>query len=91
MSEQTKHGFRRKLVGIVRSHKMDKTVVVEVSRRFVSKKYRKYVRTRARYKAHDAENEFRAGDTVEIQEHSPFSKEKSWVVTRMVAASADRA
>ncbi len=90
MSEQTKHGFRRKLVGTVRSDKMDKTVVVEVLRRFVAKKYRRYVRTRASYKAHDEKNEYRKGDTVEIQEHSPFSKEKTWIVTRLVTAAVDR-
>lgn len=90
MSEQTKHGFRRKLVGTVRSDKMDKTVVVDVVRRYVAKKYRRYVRSRASYKAHDENNEYRKGDKVEIQEHSPISKEKTWIVTRLVTAGVDR-
>ena len=86
-----RRAFRRKLVGIVRSNKMNKTVVVEVMRRSVRSKYRKYVRSRERYKAHDEENTYFIGDTVEIQEHRPLSRDKRWVVTRLIRASADRA
>ena len=67
-SPEEKKAFRRKLVGTVRSTKMDKTVVVEVVRRFAEKKYRKYIRERKRYQAHDPNNEFWVGDRVEIQE-----------------------
>jgi small subunit ribosomal protein S17 len=83
-------GFRRKLIGTVRSAKMDKTVVVEVTRYYRHGKYKKYVKAQNRYKAHDATNEYRAGDRVEIQESRPLSKQKRWVVTRLVAASTDR-
>ena len=83
-------GFRRKLIGIVRSAKMDKTVVVEVVRYDKHAKYKKYVKTRERYKAHDPTNEYRNGDRVEIQESRPLSKQKRWVVTKLVAASAER-
>ena len=62
-----KTGFRRRLVGTVRSTAMDKTVVVEVVRRYVSAKYRKYVRARERYKAHDEVNECAVGDKVLIE------------------------
>lgn len=85
MSENNKRGFRRKLVGIVRSDKMDKTVVVEVVRRYVHGKYHKYVKTRERYKAHDETNEYGIGDRVEIRENRPLSKSKRWVVTRLIA------
>lgn len=84
--EEQKKGFRRRLVGIVRSDKMDKTVVVEVVRRYVHGKYHKYVKTRERYKAHDETNEYHKGDRVEIRENRPLSKEKRWVVTRLIAA-----
>ena len=87
MSDNKKHGFRRKLVGFVRSNKGDKTVVVEVTRRYLHKKYLKYVKERARYHAHDEKNEFKIGDQVEIQEHRPISKLKRWVVTRMLRAA----
>jgi small subunit ribosomal protein S17 len=90
-SAAEKKGFRRKMVGVVRSNKMDKTVVVEVSRRTVDKKYKKYVKSRQRYKAHDEANEYWVGDRVEIRENRPISKEKRWVVTRMLMPSPDRA
>jgi len=85
-----RHGFRRRMVGIVTSDKMNKTVTVEVIRRMLATKYKKYVRTRRRYKAHDESNQFHVGDRVEIQEARPLSKTKRWVVTRLIAASADR-
>jgi small subunit ribosomal protein S17 len=46
--------------------------------------YRKYVRTRAKYKAHDEMNECKTGDRVEIIEHRPLSREKRWKVARVV-------
>lgn len=79
------HSFRRKMVGVVTSDKMDKTVVVEVVRRSLDPVYKKYVRARERYKAHDEENQFKVGDRVEITENRPISREKRWMVTRLVA------
>jgi len=78
------HGFRRKMVGRVVSAKMQKTVVVEVVTHRRDPLYGKYVRSRARYKAHDEKNGLKAGDQVEIQEHRPISREKRWVVIRVV-------
>jgi small subunit ribosomal protein S17 len=46
--------------------------------------YKKYVRVRKRYKAHDETNEYRTGDRVEIVEHKPYSKNKRWRVTRLI-------
>lgn len=77
--------FRRKLVGRVTSAKMAKTVVVEVVRSTLNPMYKKYVRSRERYKAHDETNQYKAGDRVEIQEHAPISREKRWIVTRLIA------
>jgi small subunit ribosomal protein S17 len=78
------HGFRRKMIGKVVSAKMQKTVVVEVVTHRRDPLYGKYVRSRARYKAHDEKGELRAGDQVEIQEHRPISRDKRWLVTRLV-------
>jgi small subunit ribosomal protein S17 len=78
------HGFRRKMVGRVVSAKMQKTVVVEVVSHRRDPLYGKYVRARARYKAHDEKGEIRAGDQVEIQEHRPISREKRFIVTRLI-------
>jgi small subunit ribosomal protein S17 len=83
---QTKtHSFRRKLLGKVVSDKMDKTVVVEVIRRSRDSMYKKYVRHRERYKAHDETNQYKTGDRVEIQEHRPISRDKRWLVTKLIA------
>lgn len=87
--EHATHSFRRKLIGRVVSDKMDKTVVVEVVRRSRDTMYKKYVRSRERYKAHDEKNEFKTGDRVEIMEHRPLSKEKRWKVVRLVARSVE--
>jgi small subunit ribosomal protein S17 len=76
--------FRRKLVGRVTSDKMDKTVVVEVVRRAPAPLYKKYVKHRERYKAHDETNQYKVGDRVEIAEHRPISREKRWTVTRLL-------
>ncbi len=78
------HGFRRKMVGKVIRDKMNKTVVVECVSAHKDALYGKYVRTRARYKAHDETNQYRIGDQVEIQEHSPISREKRFIVTRLI-------
>jgi small subunit ribosomal protein S17 len=83
------HSFRRKMVGLVTSDKMDKTVTVEVVRRSLDPVYKKYVRERNRYKAHDELNQYRTGDRVEIQEHAPISREKRWLVTRLIARGVE--
>ncbi len=74
----------RRLIGRVRSDKMNKTVVVEVTRYRMDPMYKKYIKLRKRYKAHDEANEFRAGDRVEIQEFRPLSKEKRWKVSKLI-------
>ncbi len=76
-------GIRRTLVGQIVSDKMDKTVVVEVTRRFQHPVYKKYISRRKRYKAHDEDNEFPSGDTVELVECRPISKDKRWRVARL--------
>ncbi len=79
-----KERFKRKLMGDVTSDKMDKTVVVEVVRYSRDPVYKKYVRTRAHYKAHDEQNTCKTGDRVEIEESRPMSREKRWKVVRVV-------
>ena len=81
--------YRRKLIGRVRSDKMDKTVIVEVVRFKREGIYKKYVRVRKRYKAHDERNEFKTGDRVEIIESRPLSREKRWAVARLVDRPAE--
>ena len=82
-------GRKRMLVGRVASDKMDKTVVVEVRRRVMDSRYKKIIERRAKYKAHDETNECHAGDMVEICEHRPISRDKRWVVTRVLEKAVE--
>jgi small subunit ribosomal protein S17 len=75
---------RRVLTGTVVSDKMDKTIVVQVQRRFKHPRYRKYVSERVRYKAHDESNEAKVGDVVRIVSSRPLSREKRWALQAIV-------
>lgn len=85
MSEQTsmQRGRRKLRMGLVVSNKMQKTVVVKIERRIQHPLYGKTVLRSERFKAHDDFN-CDVGDTVEIMETRPISKEKRWRVTRIV-------
>ena len=78
-TEQAK-SRRRVLTGRVVSDKMDKTVTVEVTRLVKHPRYKKYIRRKKTYKAHDQDNECRVDDTVVIQESRPLSRTKRWMV-----------
>lgn len=69
---------------MVVSSKMDKTVVVAVERKEKHPLYGKYVKTTARFVAHDEKNECGEGDKVIIMETRPLSKTKNWRVTKIV-------
>jgi small subunit ribosomal protein S17 len=71
---------KRILKGEVISDKMDKTVVVKVSRLKVHPKYKKRYKVTKRFKAHDEKNECHIGDKVMIEETRPLSKGKRWKV-----------
>jgi small subunit ribosomal protein S17 len=75
---------KRVLVGTVLSNRMDKTVVVEVERRRRHRLYGKVIAMRKKYKAHDEKNACQIGDTVEMIESRPLSREKRWVVTQIL-------
>jgi len=68
------------LKGTVVSDKMDKTVVVSVSRFIKHPKYGKFYSKNKKYKAHDAENKYKIGDKVQIIETRPISKDKRFRV-----------
>jgi small subunit ribosomal protein S17 len=70
--------------GVVVSNKMDKTVVVVVQRLVKHPQYKKYVKRRAKYKAHDEQNRCGIGDRVVIAETRPLSKDKRWRVRSIV-------
>ena len=75
-------------MGTVLSNKMDKTVVVMVERLIRDSQYRKYVRRRSSFKAHDPQNTCSAGDRVLIEESRPISKDKRWLVVKILGKAA---
>jgi small subunit ribosomal protein S17 len=70
------------LSGVVVSDKMDKTVVVSVSRFIKHPLYGKFYKVSKKYKAHDEENKYKKGDKVEIAETRPISKDKRFKVIK---------
>lgn len=80
----TERSNKKSLIGLVSSSKMDKTVVVEVTRRVMHPVYQKYIKRRKRYKAHDATNDCREGDRVVIEECRPISKQKTWRIREVL-------
>jgi small subunit ribosomal protein S17 len=89
-SAMENRGIRKTKVGLVVSDRMDKTVVVRVERLVPHPVYKKYVKRRTTYKAHDEKNEYHIGDRVEIVETRPLSKEKRWRVSRLIDRPAVR-
>src|SRR5437868_12943132 len=78
---------KRVLTGTVVSDKGDKTVVVRVERRVKHPLYGKIIRLSKKYHAHDAANEFRAGEIVRIEECAPVSKLKTWKVVDRIGTA----
>jgi small subunit ribosomal protein S17 len=79
---------RKRLIGVVTSDKMDKTVVVEVATTKRHPLYGKVMRLVKKYKAHDEKNECQIGDRVEIIESRPISRHKSWAVVSILDRAA---
>ena len=82
MSVETKQLKSRQ--GVVLKNKMEKTVVVEVVRRVRHAKYGKFLRSRLRYVAHDADNACNIGDRVRLEETRRMSKTKRWRVVEIL-------
>ena len=78
---------KRVLIGTVVSDKGDKTVTVRVDRRVKHPLYGKIIRRSKKYHAHDADNAFRAGEQVRIEECKPISKHKTWTVIERIGAA----
>lgn len=75
---------RKRLVGVVTSDKMDKTVVVEVATTKRHPIYQKTLRRVKKYKAHDEKNECQVGDRVQIIESRPISRHKRYTVVSIL-------
>jgi len=83
MSEK-KRGKRKVLLGVVVGAQMDKTVRVELVRRFRHPMYKKFITSKKTYMAHDEKNECGVGDRVQIVESRPLSRHKRWQVRTVV-------
>jgi len=79
---------KRVLTGLIVSDKGNKTVVVNVERKVKHPLYGKIIRRSKKYHAHDEANEFKAGETVRIEEIAPISKLKTWKVLDRVNVHA---
>lgn len=77
-------GMRRQVIGVVISNKMDKTVVVQVETLVKHRLYHKYIRSRAKFMAHDEKNDCQIGDRVLITESRPLSRNKRWRVSSII-------
>lgn len=86
---ENKRALRRRQEGVVVSTKMDKTVVVKVTRQVKHPQYGKFVRVSTKYHAHDESNECGEGDIVKIVETRPLSKLKRWRVASVVTKAQE--
>ncbi|OQA57498.1 MAG: 30S ribosomal protein S17 [Candidatus Omnitrophica bacterium ADurb.Bin277] len=85
MSEQKKtESSKRVREGVVVSSKMNKTIVVSVTRLLQHPKFNKIIKRQIRYAAHDEKNEAKEGDRVQIVESRPLSKTKRWRLVRVM-------
>ena len=86
MTEQTEQAKKatRSLTGRVVSNKMDKTITVQVERRIRHPLYGKFIPRRTRLHAHDANNDCKEGDLVQIEECRPLSRTKSWQLVKVL-------
>ncbi|GAB6393166.1 MAG: 30S ribosomal protein S17 [Treponematales bacterium] len=84
MAEAKARSGRREFVGLVKSDKMDKTIVVQVETTALHPLYKKYVTRVKKLKAHDETNDAKIGDRVRVVECRPISKEKCWRLADIV-------
>ena len=80
-----KNKIIKTMIGIVKSSKMDKTVVVDVQYNILHPLYKKYIKKSKKFKAHDEKNECNEGDPVKIESSKPISREKCWNVVDIIS------
>ena len=82
-------GNRKERIGVVVSDVQDKTIVVRVDRRTPHPLYKKIVKVRKKFTAHDEKNEAKKGDTVRIVETRPLSKNKCWRLVEIISRAVE--
>ena len=83
-TQELRNNLRKKRTGIVLSDKMQKTIVVQISRKVPHPLYGKVIRQATKFKVHDEKNEAKIGDRVTIQETRPYSKDKRWRLVEII-------
>jgi len=83
-----KHSGRKELIGTVVSNKMQKTIVVEVTRKKAHPLYGRVISIRKKFYAHDEKNTAHVGDVVRIEESRPLSRLKRWMLKDIVRKAA---
>lgn len=76
--------LRKERTGLVISNKMDKSIIVQIERRYKHTIYGKYVKKTNKFVAHDEKNDCNIGDTVRIMETRPLSKSKNWRLVEII-------
>ena len=83
--ETKERGNRKERTGIVVSDVQNKTIVIEVTRRTPHPRYKKVIKVKKKYTAHDEENQAKIGDTVRVGETRPMSKAKRWRLIEIIS------
>lgn len=78
------NNFNRTLIGVVLGNKMSKTISISIERRNSHKKYDKYVLRTTKIFAHDEDNVCQVGDKVMVKEVRPLSKNKNWILVKIL-------
>jgi len=84
MAVQTAKSGKKEFIGIVKSDKMEKTIVVSIDTLKLHPLYKKYVKRSKKVKAHDEKNDAKIGDRVRVIECKPISKEKCWKLVEVI-------
>jgi len=83
--ETKDRGNRKERTGVVVSDVQDKTIIIEVTRRTTHPRYKKVIKVKKKYTAHDEQNEAKIGDTVRVSETRPISKAKRWRLLEIIS------
>tara|TARA_B100001123_G_scaffold235229_1_gene263854 strand:- start:191 stop:463 length:273 start_codon:yes stop_codon:yes gene_type:complete len=89
MIKETEKKVKKTITGTVVSNSMEKTITVSIQRRLKHPLYNKYIYKTSKILAHDQEMVSKVGDTVSIEESKPISKNKSWILTKVIKAGQE--
>ncbi len=79
--------IKKVITGTVVSNKMDKTVVVQVERKFIHRTFKKVVKRTKKFRCHDEKNQCSVGDFISMREVRPLSKTKRWNLEKVLKAA----